>query len=268
MPSRAQEFHALHRGPSILILPNAWDAISARVIETAGAKAIATSSAAVAWAHGYGDGHHLPFERLLQTASDIVRVVKVPVTCDCEGGYSDDPLVVASHVSRLIDAGVVGINLEDGRSPHDLHLRKIEAVRAAAAKAGLDLFINARTDVFLKGLVPEPDRMAEVLRRAKAIRAAGASGYFVPFLMRPDDIKTLAAELPLPLNIMGWKGVPKAVELQTLGARRLSAATNIARAAWKTVADAAKAYLHDGDSELLSALGDPGADYNALIHSV
>lgn len=267
MTNSAQAFHALHQGPGILILPNAWDAISARVIEAAGAKAIATSSAAVAWAHGYADGHHLPFARQLQTVSDIVRVVKVPVTCDCEGGYSDDPAVVAGHVARLIDAGAVGINLEDGRTAHELHLRKVEAVRAAAQKAGVDLFINARTDVFLKGLVPEAERFAEVLRRGKALQAAGASGFFVPFLVRPDDIRALAAEIGMPLNIMGWKGVPKASVLQGWGARRLSAATHIARAAWKVVADAAQAYLADGDSEALVARGAPGADYNSLIKS-
>lgn len=263
MPA-AETFHALHKGPNILILPNAWDAMSAKIVEGAGAKAIATSSAAVAWGHGYADGHDLPFELLLRTVGEIVRVVKLPVTCDSEGGYADTPEGAAANIRKLIDAGVVGINLEDGRDAHDLHLKKIAAIRKAAQDSGVNLFINARTDVYLKGLTSADKRLGETLRRAKGLHDAGASGVFVPGAT-PADIPALAREIPLPLNIMGWSGVPKAAELQAMGVRRLSAATNMARAVWATLAKSAKMYLFDGDNDALTAQGEAGADYNALF---
>ena len=128
-PQDAETFHALHR--DFLILPNAWDAGSARIVQEAGAKAVATSSAAVAWAHGYADGHGLPVSILVTTVQEIARVVSVPITVDAEGGYSDDPAEVQKNISKLIDVGGVGINLADGKWPHDLHLKKIEAARNA-----------------------------------------------------------------------------------------------------------------------------------------
>lgn len=262
--SNAETFHALHKGPQILILPNVWDAMSAKIVEGAGAKAIATSSAAVAWSHGYADGHDLPFELLLRTAGEIVRVVKAPVTCDSEGGYAETPDAAAQNIRRLIDAGVVGINLEDGREPHDLHIRKIAAIRQAANASGVNLFINARTDVYLKSLAPADKRVGETLRRAAAMRDAGASGVFVPGAPAAD-IPALAKEIPLPLNVMGWAGVPSAMELQGMGVKRLSAATNMARAVWATLAKSAKMYLFDGDNDALTAMGETGADYNALF---
>jgi 2-methylisocitrate lyase-like PEP mutase family enzyme len=260
----AETFHALHKGPNILILPNAWDAMSAKIVEGTGAKAIATSSAAVAWGHGYADGHELPFELLLRTVGEIVRVVKLPVTCDSEGGYAETPEGAAENIRRLIDAGVVGINLEDGREAHELHLKKIAAIRKAASASGVNLFINARTDVYLKGLTSGEKRLSETLRRAAAMRDAGASGVFVPGAAAAD-IPALAKDIPLPLNIMGWSGVPKAAELQAMGVKRLSAATNMARAVWAALAKASKTYLFDGDNDALTALGEPGADYNALF---
>jgi 2-methylisocitrate lyase-like PEP mutase family enzyme len=264
MTDTAAAFHALHSGPQILILPNAWDAMSAKLVEAAGAKAVATSSAAVAWSHGYADGHALPIDLLVRTIGEIVRVVKVPVTCDAEGGYADTAAGAAENVRRLIDAGAAGINLEDGRDPHELHLKKIAAIRAMSAKTGVRLFINARTDVYLKGLAPKDQAVAETLRRAKAMLAEGADGVFVPGAAAAD-IPTLAKEIPAPLNIMGWSGVPNAKTLQGMGVRRLSAATNIARAAWAAANAATKAFLSDGDCEALTARGEPGANYNALF---
>lgn len=260
----AETFHALHKGPNILILPNAWDAMSAKIVEGAGAKAVATSSAAVAWSHGYADGHHLPFELLQRTIGEIVRVVKVPVTCDSEGGYAETPGGAAENIRRLIDAGAVGINIEDGREPHEIHLKKISAIRKAAEASGVHLFINARTDVYLKALVPAEKRMSETLRRAAAMRDAGASGVFVPGAPAAE-IARLVKEVPLPLNVMGWAGVPKAADLQAMGVRRLSAATNMARAVWAALAKSTKMYLFDGDNDALTAQGEAGADYNALF---
>lgn len=191
--SNAETFHSLHTS-GFLTLPNAWDAGSARVIETLGARAVATSSAAVCWAHGYADGHHLPVDVLITTVREITRVVSIPVTCDFEGGYADDPAQVADNIARVIDAGAVGINIEDGREPPELLARKIAAVREAAAKAGVNLFINARTDVFLKGLAQGEAAVAESLRRGALYREAGADGLFVPFVVETAHITAIAGD--------------------------------------------------------------------------
>jgi 2-methylisocitrate lyase-like PEP mutase family enzyme len=165
--TKAETFAGLHKGPDILVLPNAWDAASAAVMEDAGAKAVATSSAAVAWAHGYPDGDILPLENLLSTVSAVARVVSVPVTADVEGGYTDDLGKLADNIKAVIGAGAVGINLEDGSRDPDLHARKIEAARKAADAAGVSLFINARIDTYLRQLFEGEAAETETVRRAE-----------------------------------------------------------------------------------------------------
>lgn len=266
MPARPQDavtFHALHK--ELLILPNAWDAASARVVQDAGANAIATSSAAVAWSQGYADGHHFPPARLATLIADIARVVSVPITCDAEGGYSDDPKQAAENIAALINAGAVGINLEDGKQPHELHLRKIEAIRNTAERAGVNLYINARTDVFLKQLAPAEQAIEETLRRAAAIKEAGASGLFVPGVFSAADIAAIVKGTTLPLNVMARPGVPKRNELKSLGVKRISAATAIYNAAMAGAISAAAAFLADADSDALWARRGAPPDYNALF---
>src|SRR5687767_8449868 len=173
----ARQFHDLHaRG--VLLLPNAWDAGSARLMESLGAKAVATTSAGVAWSHGYPDGDLLPVRRLVATIADIVRVIRVPLTVDVEGGYSDDPAAVAETVAGLIDVGAVGINLEDGGGDPELLCAKIEHIKRASARLGVALFVNTRTDMYLRGLAPPERRVEETLARAARYRAAGADGLF------------------------------------------------------------------------------------------
>jgi 2-methylisocitrate lyase-like PEP mutase family enzyme len=232
MPARPQDaalFHRLHAGPDLLILANAWDAQSAKVIERAGARAIATSSAAVAWAHGYGDGHQLPVARLVETVSAIARVVAVPVSVDVEGGYSDEPTTVAENVGAVIEAGGIGINIEDGTGTPDLLCRKIEAVRA------------------------------------KAYREAGASGFFVPGLIDLHAIGEIVRGAALPVNVMARKGLAAVADLRGAGVRRLSAATGISRVAYGAAGRAAQAFLADGDSDALAEAIGPPVDYQALF---
>jgi 2-methylisocitrate lyase-like PEP mutase family enzyme len=253
MTSQAEQFAALHAGRGILVLPNAWDAASAAVMEDAGAKAVATSSAAVAWAHGYPDGDALPLKHLLMTVEALARVVKVPVTADIEGGYTDDLAVLAETIKAVIGAGAVGINLEDGSRDPDLHARKVAAARKAADAAGVALFINARTDVYLKRLAEGDAAEAEAVRRAALYKDAGASGIFVPGPSDPELIRRLAAAIGLPLNIMLLPSLPKAADLQALGVRRVSSATAPFRAAYATVAKAVAAFLADGDPVAFAA---------------
>jgi 2-methylisocitrate lyase-like PEP mutase family enzyme len=245
----AQHFAALHTAGEILVLPNAWDAASAAVMEDAGAKAVATSSAAVAWAHGYPDGDALPLEKLLLTVSTVARAVKVPVTADIEGGYTDDLTQLAETIKAVIGAGAVGVNLEDGTRAPDLHARKVEAARKAADAAGVPLFINARIDVYLKGLAEGHAAYQETVHRAELYRGAGASGIFTPGAAEADLIGRLADAIHLPLNIMLWGPIPKAAQLQALGVRRLSSGASPFRAAYAGVARAVAAYLTDGDGQ-------------------
>ena len=143
-------FEALHRANELLVLPNAWDAGSARLAQEKGAQAVGTTSAAMAWSCGYPDGSALPQAALLQRVGEIVRARSIPVTVDIEDGYSDDPEQVAALASKLVELGVVGINLEDGAGAPEVLVEKISAIRHALA--GRALFINARTDVYLRGM--------------------------------------------------------------------------------------------------------------------
>ncbi len=263
--SHAATFHALHAGPGVLTLPNGWDAMSCRLLQEAGGKAVATSSAAVAWSLGYPDGDALPVPLLIQTLENIARVLSVPLTADIEGGYSDDPATVGETVARVIGAGAVGINLEDGGSAPDLHARKVEAARAAAVKAGVDLFINARTDVYLRGLAQGEAAVAEVLKRGKLYADAGASGLFAPVVKNPDEIAALAKGTSLPLNVMSMPGVPDAAALAALGARRLSAGTGPSRVAWSAMSKAATAWIVTGDNDALGAADKDAGNYNKLF---
>ncbi|WP_374467889.1 isocitrate lyase/phosphoenolpyruvate mutase family protein [Phenylobacterium sp.] len=244
----AQAFEALHHGPEILILPNAWDAASAALMADAGAKAVATSSAAVAWAHGYPDGDALPMEKVITTVAEIARVTDLPVTCDFEGGYTDDLEVLADNIVRVIEAGAVGVNLEDGGRDPELHARKIAAARAAAERAGVPLFINARTDVYLRGLAEGEAAFAETVRRAALYAEAGASGIFTPGAKDEGLIGRLAEAIRLPLNIMLLPGLPPAARLRALGVRRLSSATAPFRLAYASLAKGVAAYLQTGEA--------------------
>jgi len=259
-------FRDLHAPGRLLILPNAWDAGSARLIEDCGAAAIATTSSGVAWARGYPDGNALPRPVLAAAVAEIARVIRVPLSADVEAGYSDDPRAVAETVTAVIGAGAVGINLEDGAGTPDLLCAKIEAVKAAAAKAGVDLFVNARTDVYLKRLAP-PERAVEAtIERARRYRAAGCDGIFVPALAEPAAIRAIVAGVaPLPLNVMAYPGLPDAAGLRELGVRRLSAGAAVASAALGRARSRARAFLADGVSE---ALFDESVEYgptNALF---
>ena len=247
------------------MLPNAWDAGSARLMESVGARAVATSSAAVAWAHGYPDGDALPVKLLAATTAEIARVIHVPLTVDAEGGYSKDPAAAADAVGALIDAGAVGINIEDADNGADLLCAKIERIRSVAAKRGVELFVNARTDVYLFGLVPNERRVEETLARGARYRAAGADGLFVPAVIASNEIRTIAAEIALPLNVLARPGLPDGAALAALGVRRLSAGSQLAQRLWLQATALAREFVDTGRSEPLFAAGMAYGDLNALM---
>jgi 2-methylisocitrate lyase-like PEP mutase family enzyme len=224
----------MHDRSRILVLPNAWDAMSARVIENAGARAIATTSAGVAFSVGYPDGEAIPRDEMISAIARIARVVTIPVSADIESGFANDAREVAETVRRVIDAGAVGINLEDQvhdgtHSLYDLAVAvdRIRAAREAADSAGVPLVINARTDVYLLG-IGEPDtRFEHAIRRANAYREAGADCLFLPAVTRRADIERIVPALDGPLNLLAFPGIPAIAELELLGVARLSVGTGL-----------------------------------------
>lgn len=254
----ALTFRQLHTG-SPLVLPNAWDAGSARAVEAAGARAVATTSAGVSWAMGYPDGQSIPLCDAVDAVRRIARAVGVPVSADIESGYSaGTPDDVAEAVRAVVEAGAVGINLEDAPghrgpallSPDDQATR-IEAARAAAHDLGIDVFVNARTDVYL-GEVGEPaGRFDEVVRRAAAYVRAGADGLFVPGVSDAETIGRLASAVGVPLNVMVGPGSPSVAELAALGVARVSLGPSVALAALGMVQRAAREAVHEGTYEAL-----------------
>ena len=226
--AKAKRFAELHVAGAPLLLYNAWDAGSAKSILDAGAKAIATSSWSVAAAQGFGDGEAIPIELAEQIVGRIAATVDIPVTVDFEGGYSEDDGELAANISRLLDLGVIGINFEDrivkglGLYSVDRQARRIAAIRKAAEQKGIDLFINARTDVFFEHGEDAAHAAGEALDRAKAYAAVGASGFFVPGLVDDALIGQICEGVSLPVNVMVMDGVPSNARLSELGVARIS----------------------------------------------
>ncbi|MGZ8364398.1 MAG: isocitrate lyase/PEP mutase family protein [Caulobacteraceae bacterium] len=266
-PHALDTFRALHAGPEVLKLPNAWDGASARLFESLGAKAIATTSAGVAWAHGYPDGDALPVRLLLASVADMARVVAIPLSVDIESGYSDDLDEAARVAVAVIEAGGAGINIEDGAGSPDLLCAKIAAIRAAAKARGADLFINARIDVYLRGLAPPERAVEESIARARRYAKAGADGAFVPGTVDAAEIKTLAEGVGLPLNVLARPGLPDAAELQRLGVRRLSAGSGICQALMGQAGALAADFLTNGRSGPLAEGAMAYGDINALFNA-
>ena len=262
--SAAERFHQLHRG-AILVLPNAWDVASARLAEEAGASAVATTSAGLSWSWGVADGEELGLQTVLDLTRRVVGAVDVPVTTDLEAGYAEGPDELAANVRAVLDAGAVGINVEDalggGLRPAAEQAARITAVRR---EAGGGLFVNARTDTFLRAVGEPEGRLEETVRRAEAYLEAGASGIFVPGLDDLRVIEVLVARVPAPVNILVGPGSPTIHELAQVGVARASAGSSIAQAVYGHARRAAAELLGPGTyGELAGA-----ADYpmlNALL---
>jgi 2-methylisocitrate lyase-like PEP mutase family enzyme len=226
--SQTEKFHvfaALHVPGDPLILYNAWDAGSAKVIAEAGAKAIATGSASVAQAHGYDDAEALPLALALANAERVVGTVDLPVTIDFEGAYAIAADDVAANIAKLAATGAVGCNFEDQIvGGEGLHPAAFQAERIAAARAavGADFFINARTDIFLKSRDHDEAKVDAALARADAYAQAGASGFFAPGLADLRLLERLCEASPLPVNFMAWPGTPPAAAIAAAGVARIS----------------------------------------------
>lgn len=264
-PDLHARFVALHTGDAPLLLPNAWDAGSARLFEDVGAPAIATSSAAVAWSRSYPDGNALPRGDLMDAVRGITRVCTVPVSIDVESGYADDPCAVAALVAEVVAAGAVGINIEDGLDAPALLADKIRAIRTALGDT--PCFINARTDVMLAGLAQGEAAVAMVIERMHIYAAAGADGAFVPGRASTRDAAAIAAAMPLALNLMALPSLPPVAELRRAGVRRISSAAGPYKVALVHAREAVRAYL-GGDLAPMFAVSMDYAATNRLFAGI
>jgi 2-methylisocitrate lyase-like PEP mutase family enzyme len=256
----AQDFRQLHRAPPILLLPNVWDPMSARIFEAAGFPAVATTSGGLSWALGYPDGEQVPWPDVVAASQRIVDTVRVPVSADIEEGFGDTPDAVGRNVAEIVRAGAIGINLEDGTPRPDQPVRpiagaaaRIRAARAAAEAEGVPIVINARIDLYLKGAGDEASRFADTVRRAEAYIAAGADCIFPFALADLDVIRKLTVAVKAPINIVARAGTPPLRQLEAAGVARVSVASGPTLAVMSLTQRIAAELRQKGEFDILHA---------------
>lgn len=269
---KAQRLLELHQRPPILVMANAWDAISARIVEDAGFPAVATTSAGVAAVLGYPDGQRVPRNEMLEAVGRVARAVGVPVTADMEAGYGITPADMADTARTLIEAGAVGLNLEDvtgdDESTHvelKLQTEKIATMMEASKSAGVPLVINARTDVYLMPIGPAETAFERTVERLRAYAKAGAACVFAPAVKDPETIGKLVKAVEAPLNILMMPGMPNLNQLEKLGVARASIGSGLARAALGTARKIAKAMRERRDDWAMFADAIPYVEVNRLL---
>ena len=232
---KAERFLELHHSKKLLVLPNIWDVLGARLLEKSGFQAVATASASVAYSNGYRDGEYISFDRLLNILAPICRSTLLPVSADIERGYAESNTALLTNIKSLIRYGVVGINIEDSVEEGkqlvsvERQCERIELIRKAARREGVPLVINARTDIFLskdfKG-----DKVAEAVRRAQNYKNAGADCFY-PILCDANELMEINAQIDLPVNVLATKDTPPMTELENSGISRLSLGPGLLKAA-------------------------------------
>jgi 2-methylisocitrate lyase-like PEP mutase family enzyme len=269
---KAEGLRKLHTGPRMLVLPNAWDAASARVLEELGYPAIATTSAGVAFALGYPDGQRVSRDEMLEAVARIARAVRVPVTADMEAGYGTTPADMAETAKAIVAAGAVGLNLEDVTGDTEssqvdtaLQAEKIRTIREVSASLGVSLVINARTDIYLMPIGPEATRFERTVERLRAYRAAGADCLFVPGVSDRELIEKLVKAVAAPLNILITPGCPSISELQKLGVARASAGSAATRATLGLLRRIGQELMGTGTYSALFEGSIPYAEINGLM---
>jgi 2-methylisocitrate lyase-like PEP mutase family enzyme len=267
---KAERLLKLHQDGGLL-LPNAWDVASARLFEEAGFPAIATTSAGVAFSLGYADGQLISRDEMLEVVGRIAAAVAVPVTADVEAGYGPTPEDVAATLRGVIDAGAVGVNLEDntGRGnplyPVEAQVERLRAARKAADQAGVHVVINARTDTYLYQIGAAETRFDDTITRAKAYLEAGADSIFVPGVVDAPTIQKLVGAIPAPLNILAGPGAPPAPELFGMGVARISLGGGIMRTTMGLIHAIAKELREQGTYDLMGQYPYSFADAMGLF---
>ncbi len=244
---KAKLFKELHHSGNILVLPNIWDPLGAALLESLGYPAIATASASVAFTSGYDDGEHIPFKDVLMRLSKIAASVHLPVTADVESGYARTQADLQKNIELLLSTGIVGINFEDYNTetgslfPLEVQCERISIIRKISEAFDVPLFINARTDVYLRGkvFITEEEKLAETIKRGKAYIEAGADCLFPPAMKSKDDLEKLIATLKCPVNVLALPGIPDFTSLQQIGVARLSLGPGFLKVAIKAMKDLA-----------------------------
>jgi len=269
---RAEQFRKLHHGPRMLVLPNAWDVASARILEELGYPAIATTSAGIAFSLGYPDGQRISRKEMLEVVARIAHAVRVPVTADMEAGYGTTVKEMNETAKALIAAGAIGMNLEDvtgdDESSHvnvALQVEKLQSIRETAASLGVPLVLNARTDVYLMPIGPAETRFERTVGRLRAYRQAGADCLFAPGVRDGETIRKLVAAMDGPLNILLMPGGPSLRELEKMGVARASAGSAVIRATLSLVQRIGKELMQAGSCDFLFDGTIPHADLNRLL---
>jgi len=244
LATKADRLRQLHGGPGVLVLPNAWDAASARAFEDAGFPALATTSAGVVEALGHRDGEHAPVDEVLAAVGRICGAVSVPVTADLEGGYG---LAPEDLVEGLLAAGAVGLNLEDTdhRGPGPLVDAEVQADRLAGVKEagrrqGVDVVLNARVDVHVRQAGPEEGRLAEAVRRGRRYREAGADCLYPIVVADEAELRVLVEDTGAPINVLLRPGAPSVARLAELGVARATFGSGLMRTALRAAREQAE----------------------------
>ena len=265
--SQAVKFSALHVRGTPFVLPNAWDAASARIYEQAGFAAIATSSAAMAWSLGYADGEAVDLDALFAAIAGVVRAVKVPVSADLEAGFGTGVASVVTSFERALAAGVVGANFEDyDNAAHDvvpiaIQVERLRAIRARADALGTPFFINGRTDVLLHALGEPKTRVDRCIERLQAYAAAGADGVFAPGTSDLETIARIASAVDAPLNVLANPTMPPRTQLAQAGVARISIGSAPMRRTLYVLRDLARSLrVEDG----FSYTRDPAIPFDEL----
>jgi len=259
---KAEKLRALHHGPEILVLPNAWDCASARIFEELGFPAIATTSAGVAFSLGYADGQNIPGKEMLAAVARIARSVDVPVTADLEGGYGD----IGETAAALLESGAVGLNLEDilGHGPESLASIDEQVSRIARVRK-TGVVVNARTDLYLMRIGDDATRFDRASERLKAYRDAGADCLFIPGIASEDLIARFVDVLECPINILAVAGTPAIARLKELGVARVSVGSGMMRSAMGHTRRIAEGLKNTGRFEEMIEGSIPYAEANALF---
>jgi 2-methylisocitrate lyase-like PEP mutase family enzyme len=269
---KAEQLRKLHSGPKMLVLPNAWDVASARIVEELGFPAIATTSAGIAATLGYPDGQKISRDEMLGVVARIAKVVHLPVTADVEAGYGVTVEDMTHTVKAVVAAGAVGINLEDVTSSDEssqvdlaLQLEKIRAIRKATESLGVPLVLNARTDIYLIPIGPPVSRFDRTVERLRAYREAGADCLFAPGLRDAETIAKLVRALNGPLNILITTGTPTLRELEKMGVARASAGSGVMRATLGLTRRIAKEMMEAGTYTAMLDGAVPFAEMSELL---
>jgi 2-methylisocitrate lyase-like PEP mutase family enzyme len=269
---KAQKLLALHQGPRILVLPNAWDVASARIFEDAGFPALATTSSGIANSLGYPDGQRISRAEMLEVVERIAQAVSVPVTADMEAGYGTTIEAMVETARGVIEAGAVGLNFEDAVGEGSGKLfeipkqkEKIAAIVEAGKKMGVPLLVNARTDVYLENIGAPSERFDLAVERLKAYRDAGASSLFAPGVTDLEIIGKLARAVRGPLNILASKGAPPIHELEKVGVARVTVGGGPMRATMGLVSHIAKTLRDEGRYDLIFEYLMPYEEANRLM---